>query len=117
MNDKNETTRLLSIFESLNEARKNGLLEYAEFLQAKGDLQTKEVAPAVAIDRPEEETVVGAIKRLKLTYPMVENMRVFSAASSLMTEHMVNSRDAMAVIDDMENLFEEAYQSLLQDNK
>ena len=117
MNAENETTRLLSIFESLNEERQNGLLEYAEFLQSKGDLQTKEVASVVAIDRPEEETVVGAIKRLKLTFPMIESMSVFSASSSLMTEHMVNGRDAAAVIDDMEKLFDEAYQSLLQDDK
>lgn len=114
MKDEKETSRLLSIFESLNQERKHSLLEYAEFLQSKGDLVTQEVAPVVAIDRPDEETVVGAIKRLKLTYPMVESMSVFSASSSLMTEHMINGRDAVEVIDDMEKIFDQAYQSLLQ---
>jgi len=34
-----------------------------------------------------------------------------------MTEHMVKGRDVVEVIDDMEILFENAYQKLLQDNE
>ena len=73
----------------------------------------RERAPdGVDIPRPNDETVVGAIKRLKQTYPMIESMSVFSTASSLMTEHMVQGRDAVDVIDEMEQLFEAAFEEL-----
>ena len=61
------------------------------------------------------ETVVGAVKRLKTKYHMVESMTVFSAASALMTDHMVKGRDLVEVIDEMELLFEDAYNKLLQE--
>lgn len=106
--------KLLSIFETLDNERQVSLIDYAEFLQSKGDLVASEIPEPVDIERPEKETVVGAIKRLKLTYPMIENMSIFSAASSLMTEHMVNGRDAVEVVDEMEVLFEDAYQVLIE---
>jgi hypothetical protein len=59
--------------------------------------------------------VVGAVKRLKGKYHMIESMSVFSEASSLMTDHMVKGRDAVEVIDEMEILFEKAYKKLLRE--
>lgn len=103
---------LLEIFETLDSERQTSLLQFAEFLQSKGGLVKQEIGEPLPIPRPEKETVVGAIKRLKQTYPMIESMSVFSAASSLMTEHMVNGRDSKAVIDDMQTLFEKFYTSL-----
>ena len=102
-------TKLIAIFETLNDEKQTSLLDYAGFLQSQGDLVVTEVAEPIAIDRPEEETVVGAIKRLKITYPMIESMSIFSSASSLMTEHMINGRDSVEVINEMQVLFEEAY--------
>ena len=46
---------------------------------------------------------------------MVESITVFSKASALMTQHMMNGRDANEVIDEMEVIFEQAYQELLDD--
>ena len=54
------------------------------------------------------------MKRLKSTYPMIDSMSVFSQASALMTDHMVKGRNLDEVIDEMEILFESAYNSLLQ---
>ena len=45
---------------------------------------------------------------------MIESMSVFSAASTLMTDHMVKGRDVIEVIDEMEILFEDAYKELLE---
>ncbi len=106
---------LRAIFETLDEERQRSLLEFAEFLQSKGDLVPKEIGEPLDIPRPVEETVVGAIKRLKQTYPMIDSMAVFSAASSLMTDHMVSGRDRVEVIDEMQELFHQAYEKLLQD--
>ena len=115
MSTSSSAKTLLEIFETLDSERQLSLLQFAEFLQSKGNLVNQEIPEPQVIPRPESETVVGAIKRLKQTYPMIESMSLFSSASSLMTDHMVKGRDAMEVIDEMEALFEEHYQKLLQD--
>ncbi len=115
---KNHTaSELAELFDTLDDERKASLFDYAEFLQSRGGLVKKELGEPLDIPRPEEETVVGAVKRLKLTYPMIGSMTVFSAASSLMTEHMVNGRDIIEVINEMEQLFEESFDKLLKDNE
>ncbi len=105
---------LIEIFETLDTERQNSLFDFAEFLQAKGDLVVTEMAQPVEISRPETETVVGAIKRLKQTYPMIDSMTVFSSASELMTQHMVKGKDAIEVIDEMESIFEDFYSNMLK---
>lgn len=100
---------LLELFESLDEERQASLADYAQYLLDKHGAVKKELSEPLDILRPEEETVVGAIKRLKETYPMIDSMKVFSSASSLMTEHMVKGRDVGEVIDEMEKLFKDFY--------
>ena len=106
---------LIEIFETLDAERQASLFDFAEFLQSKGDLVVKEMGNPVEIPRPDKETVVGAIKRLKETYPMIDSMKVFSSASELMTDHMVKGRDAVEVIDEMEKIFEDFYAKILRD--
>lgn len=106
---------LIDLYESMDEERKLSLSDFADFLYAKADPVVKEIPPPEDIPRPEVETVVGAVKRLKGKYHMVESMSVFSEASALMTDHMVKGRDVIEVIDEMEILFEGAYKELLQD--
>lgn len=115
MKQPSASKQLLNILETLDSERQNTLLQFAEFLQSKGGLVKQEIGEPLAIPRPETETVVGAIKRLKQTYPMIENMSIFSAASVLMTDHMVKGRSAVEVIDEMETLFAEHYRELAQD--
>ena len=114
MSSKHTSRDLVEIFDTLDDERRSSLFDFAEYLQSKGGLVKKEIGEPVKIPRPEEETVVGAVKRLKQSYPMIESMTVFSAASSLMTEHMVNGRDVVEVIDEMEKLFEESFEKLLK---
>ena len=106
---------LIDLYEAMDDERKLSLCDFADFLYAKAGPVVKEIPPPKDVPRPEQETVVGAVKRLKTKYHMVESMTVFSAASSLMTDHMVKGRDVVEVIDEMEVLFEEAYIDLLQD--
>ena len=106
---------LIDLYEAMDDERKRSLCDFADFLYAKAGPVVKEIPPPEDVPRPEQETVVGAVKRLKTKYHMVESMTVFSAASSLMTDHMVKGRDVAEVIDEMEVLFEEAYKNLLQD--
>ncbi len=108
---------LMEIYEAMDDERKLSLSDFADFLYAKSGPVVREIPPPEDIPRPEKETVVGAVKRLKTQYHMVDSMTVFSAASSLMTDHMVKGRDLVEVIDEMEQLFEDAYKKLLQDNE
>ena len=109
--------QLIELYESLDEPHQRSLSDFADFLYDRHGPAVKEILPPEDIPRPAQETVVGAIKRLKLTYHMIESMTVFSSASSLMTEHMVKGRDVNEVIDEMEKLFADAYQKMLQDSE
>ena len=75
----------------------------------------QDIAEPVDVPRAENESVVGAIKRLKQTYPMIDSMEVFAVASNLMTDHMVKGREAEEVINDIEALFEDTYKKLLKE--
>jgi len=106
---------LIDLYESMDEERKLSLCDFADFLYAKSGPVKKEIPPPDDIPRPETETVVGAVKRLKNKYHMIESMAVFSEASALMTDHMIKGRDVIEVIDEMEMVFENAYKKLLED--
>ncbi len=117
MSEVKSSEELMALYESLDKERQQSLSDFADFLLAKSGPVLKEVPPPEDIPRPEKETVVGAVKRLKLKYHMVESMSVFSAASALMTDHMVKGRDIVEVIDELENLFFDAYNKLLDEMK
>ena len=110
---------LLDIFENLPPAQAAMLLEFAEFLAARqGQVATPEepeqVAAAVPlpldIPRPEKESVVKAIKRLAATYPMLDRSKMLNETSALMTQHIMQGRDATLVIDELEALFRSCYE-------
>jgi hypothetical protein len=106
---------LLKLFESLDLERQHSLFDYAEYLLSKGGPVVKEIGDPLEIPKPEAESVVGAIKRMKQTYPMIDSLQVFSVASNLMTDHMVKGRDVDEVIDEIEALFEQTYRDMLKE--
>ena len=116
MNKIKNSQDLIDLYEAMDDNRKRSLSDFADFLYAQAEPISKEIQPPDDVPRPEQETVVGAIKRLKTTYHMVGSMSVFSEASALMTDHMVKGRDVIEVIDEMEILFEDAYKKLVQEN-
>jgi len=111
------STELAELYDAMDDEHKRSLCDFADYLYAQAAPVSREIPPPADIPRPESETVVGAVKRLKEKYFMVESMAVFSEASALMTDHMVKGRDLVEVIDEMEQLFERAYNKLLQDNE
>jgi hypothetical protein len=116
MNKIKSSQDLVDLYQAMDDNRKKSLSDFADFLYAQAEPVAKEIPPPDDVPRPEQETVVGAIKRLKTTYHMVGSMSVFSEASALMTDHMVKGRDVVEVIDEMEVLFDEAYKKLVQEN-
>ena len=111
--------QLLQLFDGLDDQNRETLLAFAEFLSARdsvdGKLEDEGVKEPKPIDRPQQESVVKAIKRLSETYYMLERERLLDQTSSLMMSHVMQGRDADAVIDELEIVFAEHYQCYLQD--
>ena len=107
--------KLISIFSDLDENDQNSLMSFAQFLlqkaQQEGRLKIEEQI-YVAIDRPEEEKVVAAIKRLSSSYPMLPKDSMMNQTAALMSEHILQGRVAHEVIDELEQLFRERYEAL-----
>ena len=125
MNDTRE--QLLACLQTLSAEEQRSLVDFAQFLaqrRADGafpDLSCMPVAPAAAaaplpepkaIERPESEKVVAAIKRLSQSYFMLDKTRMLGHTSGLMTQHIMAGRDAREVIDELEAVFRREYDEL-----
>lgn len=105
--------RLLRAFRTLPEVQQQGLLDYAEYLVERAVPQAEAVPQApLEIPRPAQESVVKAIKRLRQTYPMVDRAKILHEISGLMTQHLVHGKAATVVIDELEMLFRQHYETL-----
>lgn len=108
MADKTEN-RLLEILGGLPPEQAAQLLEYAEFLFQRHAVPP-EISERRVIPRPTEESVVRAIQRLRETYPMLDPTKLLNETSVLMSQHVMQGRDAVAVIDELEILFRRHYE-------
>lgn len=120
--------RLLLLLSELREPEQQNLLAFAEFLASRslGQVPTSDglipmLAQAVAKKpeqpeppqqqpRPEQESVVAAIKRLRLTYPMLDRRLLLNDTSNAMAKHAISGVSAEIVIDELEEVFEQHYQ-------
>jgi 3-hydroxyacyl-CoA dehydrogenase len=113
-NLKSAQRRLLKLYDGLDQQARETLLAFAEFLASResaSDVQeAQSVIEPVPIERPPQESVVKAIKRLSATYPMLEREQLLDQTSSLMMSHVMQGRDAVSVIDELEIIFREHYQ-------
>jgi hypothetical protein len=111
--------RLLRLFRSLDPEAGRTLLAFAEFLGERGaDAGGRRaqlpasVAEPTPEDRPAQETVIAAIKRLRRSYPMLDSGTMLHETSALMTAHVLQGRAAESVIDELEALFAARYAAL-----
>ena len=113
--------QLLDLFTGLDEDGQSSLLAFAEFLS------TRKSAPPVAtarppeavpepekIERPADESIVAALKRLAKTYPMLDKGEMLGATSDLVATHVMQGTDPVQVIDRLEMIFAEHYSKLLK---
>lgn len=107
--------KLLKQFAKLSPEQQQTLIQFAEFLVQKGDNggEPEPIPEPVLLERPEQETVVGAIKRLTASYPMLERDKLFNETSMLMTKHVMHGHEAGQIIDELEALFASHYQALI----
>jgi len=113
---------LIRLYTRLNEEQRATLLAFAEFLASgKGvgaDVDEKPVWPEPKLlPRPEQESVIGAIKRLSESYFMLDRSELLTETSSLMSAHIMKGREASAVIDDLEALFAANYAQQAHSNQ
>lgn len=108
--------RLLQCLAALADEQQQALLDYAEYLlERHPPAQPEALSDPVAIPRPQQESVVGAIKRLRATYPMVDSAALLNEASSLMAQHLVHGRAGSEVIDELEALFARRFADMTTD--
>ena len=110
--------RLLGLFRQLSEQDRATLLSFARYLaQEASALETSEPGPGerwtepLAIERPRQETVVAAMRRLRATYPMLDKGAMLHETSTLVSAHVLQGRPATQVIDELETLFETRYRA------
>ena len=120
-----ESQQLISLFDSLSITDQSSLLSFAEFLvQRNPDSMLVTSAPAVSepepvpkpelLPRPENERVVAAVKRLSKSYFMLDKRKILGLTSDLMTQHILQGKEADLVIDELEETFSEFYRQLVE---
>jgi hypothetical protein len=112
---KAEERKLLDAFRKLPRKQRETLREFADFLASRHVVESSVPVEPLAIPRPEDETVIAAIKRLSATFPMLSRDKLFHETSALMTQHVVHGRDSADIIDELEALFRRYYEAFLQD--
>ena len=109
---KQKEKQLLNYFRKLSSEDAQSLLSFAEFLTTRSQSAEPEASLVVNnIERPVEESVIAAIKRLSASYPMLDKEKMLTDTSSLMMQHVMHGRIANEVIDELEQVFERHYAS------
>jgi len=121
---RKQQEKIIGVLGGLSPADQASVLSFAEFLlnRAVTAKTVPAVAPAVAIEipepelgpRPQDEKVVAAIKRLSKAYYMLDKSKMLGVTSDLVTQHFLQGREAMEVIDELERVFADHYRRLKQ---
>ena len=114
---KPEEKKLLQNYRKLSDSDKAALIRFAEFLTQSGHSEEKVFQPPIVIAAKENESVVGAIKRLSASYPMLDKAKMLNETSTLMTQHVMHGRDRDTVIQELEVVFKTQYELIKKDNE
>nr|VFK12707.1 MAG: hypothetical protein BECKLFY1418C_GA0070996_100152 [Candidatus Kentron sp. LFY] len=111
-----QTKELIRLFSRLPDDEKRTLLAFAEFLVGRLDSETAQESDSIPvpllIPRPDNETVVAAIRRLSRSYPMLDKATMLNETSSLMAGHVLRGQPAPEVIDKLEAVFRGHYENM-----
>lgn len=107
-----QARELMRLFRELPEEQQRTLLAFARFLASEQTAPAAEIPEPTPIPRPEQESVVRAMKRLSASYHMLDKSRLLNETSTLMAQHVMQGRPAPEVIDELEVIFELHYRRL-----
>ena len=104
---------MLQLYRRLGEDQRRTVLAFMEFLEGRGQPEPGPSARCVepeTLPRPSQESVIKAIKRLRATYPMLDQSKLLDETSRHVTEHLLHGKAATEVIDALELLFLSHYE-------
>jgi hypothetical protein len=111
--------QLTEIFRQLPAGDQQTVLDFAEFLATRCpggavavSQELVDIPAPEAIERPAEESVVGALKRLSKTYFMLDKTKTLRATSDLVASNIMQGTDPVEVIDQLEVIFRSLYEQL-----
>jgi hypothetical protein len=105
--------KLLEVFRALSGEQQQSLLDFAAFLASRTPLvESAVLQEPLPIPRPENETLIKAIKRLGATYPMLDRSKLLHETSAFVTQHVMHGRPAEEMIDELELVFQRHYEQL-----
>jgi len=106
-----EERRLAKLYRALGASDRQALLAFGEFLAQRAGREQRRSKPLhpEPLQRPAQESVVAAIKRLRHSYHMLEHADLLHEASALMSAHVLQGQEAAQVIDELEALFARHY--------
>lgn len=88
------------------------LSEFAGYLADKYPADEQASEEMNPIPRPDDESVIAAIKRLAKTYPMLDKRILFDQTSAAMSAHVLQEVSSKESIDRLEGVFRKAYEAL-----
>ena len=106
-------TSLAEISASLPDEALLTLFEFAEFLASKYPAENPVDQVYNPLPRPEDESVVAAIKRLSKSYPMLDKTTLFDQTSAAMSAHILQDVSKQESIDKLERVFKDKYEAFL----
>ena len=116
--------QLTELFQQLGASDQATLLDFAAFLASRTPAprvvvktEPELVPEPEIIERPAQESVVGALKRLSKSYPMLDKTVMLGATSELVATTIMQGSDPVAVIDELEVIFKGHYEQLKSGNK
>ena len=116
--------QLTELFQQLGASDQATLLDFAAFLASRTParrvvvkIEPEAVPEPEIIGRPAEESVVGALKRLSKSYPMLDKTVMLGATSELVATTIMQGSNPVAVIDELEVIYREHYEQLKSGNK
>jgi len=116
--------QLTELFQQLGAADQATLLAFAAFLASRAPIRTvavraepEELPEALMIERPRQESIVGALKRLSKSYPMLNKAEMLSATSELVATSLMQGSDPVGVIDELEKIFSAHYEQFKSGNR
>jgi hypothetical protein len=108
--------QLERMLNALAPEHQRSVFDYAQYLHQKYKLADSnialEISDPIIIERPANETVVAAMKRLRRCYPMIDTDKILHEASDLLSTHLLKGQSAESVIDKLEILFKTHYDNI-----